>query len=540
MKLPNPRMIAFPQSPAVKTIVGRSPSSTRTTTPFPPDLLQSASKRLALLGIVVSAMVVVFVVLNTVPPLLGGPQLGDPIDLVNALCFVVALASSVGVYLLAHSGRLEPERMLDVGLLYLLTMAFIGLVVRLVEPGPVRIPQWGVSEICIVILLFPVLVPNTPRKVFVTALVAASMDPLGVTLAGWAGREVPSWPVVLEAYIWNYVSVGLALVSSHVLYALGREVSRAREMGAYHLTEPLGEGGMGQVWKARHHMLARDAAIKIIQPDRWLASEDEAKSLARRFEREAQATAALDSPNTVELYDFGVTDDGTFFYVMELLKGLDLESLVRRHGPLPSERVVHILIQACHSLADAHARGLIHRDVKPANIFICRKGLDTDFVKVLDFGIVKWRTAAPDDAGRTMENVVLGTPGYMSPETILADREIDGRADLYSLGCVAYWLLTGQVVFDANSPMDTMIQHVNKEPEPPSARSELEIDRDLERIVLHCLQKERSNRPPSAKDLMHRLRNLRIARDWTSDRSREWWDRHAPIAGTETDAYAQR
>jgi serine/threonine-protein kinase len=201
---------------------------------------------------------------------------------------------------------------------------------------------------------------------------------------------------------------------------------------------------------------------------------------------------------------------------------------------------VHILIQACHSLADAHARGLIHRDVKPANIFICRKGLDTDFVKVLDFGIVKWRTAAPDDAGRTMENVVLGTPGYMSPETILADREIDGRADLYSLGCVAYWLLTGQVVFDANSPMGAMIQHVNNEPEPPSARSELEIDRDLERIVLHCLQKERSNRPPSAKDLMHRLRNLRIARDWTSDRSREWWDRHAPIAGTETDAYGQR
>jgi serine/threonine-protein kinase len=285
---------------------------------------------------------------------------------------------------------------------------------------------------------------------------------------------------------------------------------------------------MGEVWKAQQHLLARDAAIKIIQPDRLLVGDEEAKSLLNRFEREAQATAALDSPNTVELYDFGVTDEGTFFYVMELLDGLDLDSLVRRHGPVPSERVVRILIQACHSLADAHARGLIHRDVKPANIFICRKGLDTDFVKVLDFGLVKSRTVMSDDASRTMENAVLGTPAYIAPEMIRSGNELDGRADLYSLGCVAYWLLTGDLVFDATSPMEIMIQHLNNVPEPPSARSELAIDRDLERLVLQCLQKERDARPPSAADLMERFSVLAIAQDWTPDRSRQWWDRHAP------------
>jgi serine/threonine-protein kinase len=309
-------------------------------------------------------------------------------------------------------------------------------------------------------------------------------------------------------------------------------------MGAYRLTEPLGEGGMGEVWKARHQLLARDAAIKIIHPERLLVGDEEAKALLSRFEREAQATATLDSPNTVELYDFGVTEEGTFFYVMELLDGLDLDTLVRHHGPVPSDRVVRILIQACHSLADAHSRGLIHRDVKPANIFLCRKGLDTDFVKVLDFGLVKSRNAVPDDVGKTVENAVLGTPAYMPPEMIRSGFDLDGRADLYSLGCVAYWLLTGRLVFDATSPMDVMIQHVNNEPEPPSARSELEIDRDLERVVLQCLQKDRDDRPASAAELMERLANLPIARNWTTDRSREWWDRHAPLPRAELHAEA--
>ena len=223
-----------------------------------------------------------------------------------------------------------------------------------------------------------------------------------------------------------------------------------------------------------------------------------------------------------------MTEEGTFFYVMELLDGLDLDSLVRRFGPLPSERVVRLMIQACHSLADAHAQGLIHRDVKPANIFVCRKGRDVDFVKVLDFGLVTSRVSLTDDPARTVEQVVLGPPAYMPPEMIRTETEIDARADLYSLGCVAYWLLTGHPVFEAKSAMDVMIQHVNVEPDPPSSRSELEIDSGLETIVLGCLKKERDERPASAAELMERLENLAISRAWTADRSRQWWKRHVP------------
>jgi len=510
-----------------KTIAWRT-SGPPPFTGLPPDLLTTASRRLGLVAAVMSALLVATLVLNAVLPRLG--ESPDPPGLVSAFC-VVLLAISAGVWLLARSGRLAPQRMLDVGLLYEITIAFIGGVVfQLVYPGEVRIPDRGVSEICILILLFPVVVPNAPRKVFVAALLAASMDPLGVALAGWTGREVPGWPALVQAHFWNYLSVGLAVVTSHVIWGLGREVSRAREMGAYRLTERLGEGGMGEVWKARHHLLSRDAAIKIIHPDRLLVGDEESKSLLARFEREAQATAALGSPHTVELYDFGVTDEGTFFYVMELLDGLDLDSFVRSHGPLPSERVVRILIQVCHSLAEAHARGLVHRDVKPANIFLCRKGLDTDFVKVLDFGLVKARGVVSDDAGRTAEKAVLGTPAYMPPEMIRSGFELDGRADLYSLGCVAYWLLTGRLVFDATSPVDVMIRHVNHEPEPPSTRTELDVDRDLERIVLQCLRKDRDDRPASALELMARLESLPIAKGWTPERSREWWERHAPIA----------
>ena len=244
------------QSTVGKTIAWRGPSRAGTTTPLPADLLQSASKRLALLAIVMSALVGVWIILN------AALQLGEMTDLAEVLCYGAAFAISATVFVLARSGRLAPQRKLDVGLVYLVAIAAIGLVFRLLGPDEIRIPTEGASEACIIILLFPVLVPNTPGKVFTASLLAASMDPLGVALAGWAGKEMPTWTAIAGAYFWNYLCVGLAVVSSHVLYGLGREVSRAREMGAYRLTEKLGEGGMGEVWKARHHLLARDAAIR--------------------------------------------------------------------------------------------------------------------------------------------------------------------------------------------------------------------------------------------------------------------------------------
>jgi serine/threonine-protein kinase len=512
-----------------KTIAWRAAGRTPTPSALPPDLLASAARRLGIAGLAMSAILGVHLGILSVMPLLQGPDaVRRPGGIDLALLLMLGL--SIGMWFLAKSKRLAGRKMLDVALAYEVALAFTsGVVLPLMVGRPV-LPFAGVSHTCIIILLFPVIVPNTPLRTLAVSLLAAAMDPIGALIVGSQAGAVPGSGALVAAYHWNFLCAGLALIPSTIITRLGVDVRKARELGVYRLTERLGEGGMGEVWKARHHLLARDAAIKVIHPERLLAGGEETKALLARFEREAQATAALESPNTVELYDFGVTEEGTFFYVMEFLDGLDLDSLVRRHGPIPSERVVRILIQACHSLADAHARGLIHRDVKPANVFLCRKGLDTDFVKLLDFGLVKSRGATTDDANRTMENAVLGTPAYMPPELIRSGRKVDGRADLYSLGCVAYWLLTGRLVFDATSPVDVMIQHVNNDPVPPSERSELDVDRDLERIVLQCLRKNPDDRPPSAVELMARLESLPIAQRWTPDRSRDWWDRHAPVA----------
>jgi serine/threonine-protein kinase len=280
-------------------------------------------------------------------------------------------------------------------------------------------------------------------------------------------------------------------------------------------------------------MLARPAAIKLIRVNAMSdGGEDSAARRAlRRFEREAQATAALTSPHTVELYDFGITDDGTFYYVMELLQGLDLKSLVERAGPVPAQRAIRFLRQACHSLADAHENGLVHRDVKPANLFACRRGLEYDYVKVLDFGLVK--DAGLDDGDDktqlTLEGAASGTPGFMAPEIASGDHAIDRRADIYGLGCVAYWLLCGRLVFEGKTPMAILLQHMKDNPPPPSARTELAIPPSFERIVLDCLAKDPKARPPSAQELEERL--AEVERDvgvWTQDQAARWWRAQMP------------
>ncbi len=254
------------------------------------------------------------------------------------------------------------------------------------------------------------------------------------------------------------------------------------------------------------------------------ATKPTCKLALRRFEREARATAALSSPHTIRLFDFGTTSDGAFYYVMELLSGRDLESLVREFGPLPAERVVYLLRQVCHSLADAHARGLVHRDIKPANIYVCRMGLDYDFVKVLDFGLVKFKGATEDQTLMTANNATSGTPAYMAPEVILGNSDVDRRADVYALGCVAYFLLTGQLVFEADTPIKMLMHHVQTPPTPPSARTELPIPRDLEELVLACLEKDPAKRPADASQLYGMACGCQAAQPWTSQAARTWWE----------------
>jgi serine/threonine protein kinase len=329
------------------------------------------------------------------------------------------------------------------------------------------------------------------------------------------------------------VSVVIAVYGTHVIHQVRSEAFETRDMGFYQLKEKIGAWGMREVWLAEHRLLTRPAALKLIRPDR-LGNGDSEKALhsVRRFEREAQATASLRSPHTVKLYDFGVTNDGVFYYVMEYLDGLDLYTLVKTHGPIPHDRVSYLLRQACRSLGDAHSNGLIHRDIKPGNIYVCRMGLNYDFIKVLDFGLVKTEKTGDEWTNDlTLEGVTTGTTSYMAPEMVLGKEQVGARADLYALGGVAYWLLTGQLVFEQDTPMAIVVDQVKTEPAPPSQRTELDIPEELDRIVLKCLEKDPDNRFQSAMELEAESAAISGPKDWDANSAEQWWQLHQPGAG---------
>ena len=384
------------------------------------------------------------------------------------------------------------------------------------------------SGITIMILLFGMMAPANPRKTLYASLVAASMDPLGVWIAHLRGLPVPSVVNTFLMFFPNYACAVLTVVPAGIIYKLGRNLREARALGSYQLVQRLGEGGMGEVWLARHRLLARTAAIKLIRSTATgdVGSADAATTLGR-FTREAQATAALTSPNTIRLFDFGLTDEGTFYYVMELLDGRDLETLVREFGPLPPARAVHILRQVCRSLAEAHACGLIHRDVKPANIYVCRMGLEYDFVKVLDFGLVKQEKPGEAATMMTAAATILGTPAYMAPEAIMGDVDVDRRVDVYALGCVAYYLLTGERVFTAQTQVKLFMQHLQESPTAPSHRTAHRVPRALDRLVLDCLDKDPAKRPADAAAVFERLREC-DGDDWNHRDAASWWETHLP------------
>jgi serine/threonine-protein kinase len=341
--------------------------------------------------------------------------------------------------------------------------------------------------------------------------------------------SVPSVINTFVVFMPNYACAVVATLPSHVLHHLGRRLHQARDMGSYHLVELLGRGGMGEVWRGTHRLLKRSAAIKLIRPELLGASRKaDAQSMLRRFEREAQATAALSSPHTIRVFDFGATADGTFYYVMELLAGRDLESLVREFGPVPASRAVFLLRQICHSLADAHARGLVHRDVTPANVYACRMGLDYDFVKVLDFGLVKFNNQRSMQQTLMTGATTTGTPAFMAPEVILGEDHIDQRADVYALGCVAYYLLTGSLVFEADTPMKMFVHHLQTPPVRPSLRTELPISQALDDLVMACLEKDPLRRPDDAEGVLRVLAGCGAAGAWNNDAARGWWEKHVP------------
>ena len=500
----------------------------RPRTQLPYELVEEQAHRLALFSTVVGGLWAFGLTLDT---------LIIPLTATNGAVNMRAVALEVagmafGALMVAYAryASCTAHRKLEVGLGYMiLNAACLALLNTWVQPPPVDQQLIQVSWIVVLILIFSMITPVSPGKMLAASLVAASMDPLALWVAHLRGIPVPSAIDSLILVLPNYTCAIVATLPARLLQRVGRRLREAQELGSYQLIELLGRGGMGEVWRGRHRLLARNAAIKLVRPEVLGARNDaESKTILRRFEREAQATAALSSAHTIDVFDFGITDEGTFYYVMELLAGRDLENLVREFGPVPADRAVYLLRQVCHSLADAHARGLVHRDIKPANIYVCRMGLEYDFAKVLDFGLVKERgPSAGLESLLTIDQTTTGTPAYMAPEIILGEADVDSRADVYALGCVAYFLLTGQLVFDGDTPMKLLMQHVNAIPIPPSQRTELPIPRELDDLVMACLSKNPGDRPQNAEQLFSMAQECACG-GWDQRAARAWWERHLP------------
>lgn len=502
---------------------------------LPPDILREAPKRLGVVALIyaVTFFLAYFgshFVFRDMP---NEALLREPQTIAAAVSITLALI----LFVFVRRSAYEPQVLLDVGLVFEVVGAF-GISMAQFwrvypEWNPVFLEGYiGIPWECVWILIFPFVAPNTPGKVLLASFAAASTAPLVLLVSQASGATSPETPLsVLMPYFLftTYVCAGIAFFISHEVQRFGRRLKKAREIGSYELIEQLGKGGMGEVWMARHRLLARPGAIKLIRSELLGADEASRRTALKRFEREAKATAALRSCHTVDIYDFGVTAEGAFFYVMELLEGVNLDVLVKRFGPVSSARAVYLLRQACHSLSEAHERDMIHRDIKPANIFACRLGPDFDFIKVLDFGLVKSSGGmGAMQTELTAEGLTAGTPTYMAPEMALEETRVDSRADLYSLGCVAYWLLTGQPVFKGESAVATIVEHVRTPPVPPSQRTEIDIPEALEKVILSCLEKDAADRPQTAAELSALLASSLPSDGWDGARAEEWWRLELP------------
>jgi serine/threonine-protein kinase len=361
------------------------------------------------------------------------------------------------------------------------------------------------------VLARAIVVPSAARRTLAIGLVGGTtLVAIAVFRSLWDQSPLP-----IAAACWTASAVTLATIASQTIFGLRREAQQAKVLGQYVLESKIGEGGMGIVWRASHALLRRPTAVKLLA-----RAGDQA---IRRFEREVQLTARLTHPNSVAIYDYGRTRDGVFYYAMEFLEGTDLERLVSEHGPQPPERVVHVLAQICGALAEAHDLGLVHRDVKPANVLLSPRKNEHEVAKIVDFGLVKNIEIDPAQSAVSAINTITGTPLYMAPEAIQAPESLDARSDLYALGAVAWFLLVGRPPFEGNSVVEVCARHLHEKPLRPSVALGHPVPRDLEDIVLSCLEKRPDSRPPDARTLRSRLHATSAAGQWTEKHAEDWW-----------------
>lgn len=375
-----------------------------------------------------------------------------------------------------------------------------------------------VAAFCLHILTYGIFMPNSWKRAAIVMLVFAAI-PYAVWFGIlWTVPECASLAAANRAMWPIPVPLMAALIGtwgSHIIHRTRREAFQARQLLQYRLQDQIGSGGMGEVYRAEHVLLKRPCAIKLIRPDR--AGD---QSNLKLFEREVIATARLSHWNKVDIYDYGHTEDGTFFYVMELLEGASLQSLVQRCGPLPPERAAWLLAQVCDALEEAHRAGLIHRDIKPANIFVSRRGGQWDVAKLLDFGLV--REVSESSPAEAVQRGFSGTPAWMAPEQALHYHSVDGRADLYALGAVAWYMLTGKPPFSDRDIGQLLLAHATRPVDPPSSVV-AGIPHDIEQVVLRCMEKDPAERFQSARDLAAALRSCECAGRWNADFAQAWW-----------------
>jgi hypothetical protein len=450
---------------------------------------------------------------------LAGPYYGSPS---SPLLHLATLVVNLAAWQVCARGPALSTRLLEVIDAAAVALVLVGFAAQALLVPPAFTGEVTRSLVLILtqmVIVRAVLVPSTAVRTAGVSLLTAL--PIAAAIL-WlppppATDPAVSWNDRFWSSLWAVCAVVVATLVSHVIYGLREEIEKARHLGQYTLEEKLGEGGMGSVYRARHAMLRRPTAIKLLPP------EKAGEAALARFEREVQLTASLSHPNTVSVFDYGRTPDGIFYYAMEYLGGMDLDALVREDGPQPPARVAQVLRQVASALVEAHGIGLIHRDIKPENIILCERGGMPDVAKVLDFGLV--RDLEPASGARlTREDVVQGTPLYLSPEAIQAPGAVDARSDLYGLGAVGYYLVTGTHVFGGATTVEVCSHHLHTRPQPPSERLGRPVPAGLERLILACLEKDPARRPGSAAELRDALGDLDDVGHWSEREAREWWE----------------
>ncbi len=487
------------------------------------DVARQGAQRIGVLAIITAVTVVGASVLQQMlqPEMAAAQQ--SPLFRLSALFLVLA---GVGLAALQRSELVSAQDLLDVGLVFEVAGSCALTLMENATPWG-NTPIRGSTAAATWLAICVVIIPNKPWKSIAAAISAAAIVPAGHLIAAQlVGYPVLPWNRLLSYSLGPVFVAGWTPFISTRIHHLHEDLSRSHDFGSYELEKLLGCGGMGEVWLARHRLLRRDAAVKVVLAGLLEhAGHSERRQIRKRFESEAQAIASLRSPHTVAIYDYGLAENGSLYYAMEYLHGLDAETLVNQYGPQPAGRVVWFLRQACESLEEAHDAGLVHRDIKGSNVFICRLGKRTDFVKVLDFGLVKDLARATQTA-LTRSNT-SGTPAFMAPEQVRGE-DIDARTDIYGLGCLAYFLLTGTVVFDKPSAMAMAMAHLTDQPQPPSMRSELPVPQSLERVVMACLEKSRERRPQSVAEFRAMLDGCVDFTPWTAADAHQWWVLHRP------------